>query len=307
MRVIITGGTGLIGKALAAELAGSGHEVIVLSRNPQNSGSLPQSVRAVRWDGKTAEGWGELVNGESAIVNLAGENLAGRSLLTLRWTKERKERLVRSRLDAGEAVVRAVSSAAQKPKVVVQASGVGYYGWRGNEPLSESADPGDDFFARICLDWEAATLPVEALGVRRVIVRQGVVLDKERGSLPLQALPFKLFVGGPVGNGKQGYSWIHRVDAAGALRFVIENPLARGAFNVTAPELLTNAAFGKALARALHRPYYLPAPAFAMRLAFGEVSMVLLEGQMPFPQRLLDLGYSFRFPRVVDALRDIYG
>lgn len=308
MRVIITGGTGLIGSALAQNLSADGYEVIVLTRSPQRETGLPAGVRAVGWDARSAEGWGPLVEGAAAIVNLAGASVAGEAFLPARWTDERKRLLRDSRIHAGEAVVEAVERAEEKPGVVIQASGIGYYGFHGDEVLDEDAAPGHDFLARLAAyEWEPSTAAVEALGVRRAIIRTGVVLAKEGGALPRQLLPFRLFVGGPMGSGKQWVSWIHLADEVGAIRFLIEHPEAEGAFNLAAPGAVTNAQFAQAIGRVIKRPALLPLPGFAMKLAFGEVADVLLEGQRAAPRRLQELGYRFRFAEAEAALRDLVG
>ncbi len=300
MRVLITGGTGLIGRALAANLAGDGHEVIVLSRDPERHLDLPPGVQAERWDGRTAAGWGPLADGVDAIVNLAGENIgAGR------WTAERKERIRRSRLEAGRAVTEAVAAAGRKPRVVVQASAVGYYGPRGDEELSEEAPPGEDFLALLCVEWEASTSSVEAQGVRRVVIRSGLVFSTADGSLPRLLLPFRFFVGGPLGSGRQWYSWIHIADEVAAIRFLIANEAARGPFNLCAPNPLPNAELARVIGRVMGRPSFLPTPAFALRLAFGEMAAAVLTGQRVVPARLLQLGFGFRFPTAEAALRDL--
>jgi len=300
MRVIITGGTGLIGRRLSSSLVQDGHEAIILSRNPSRAANLPTGARAERWDGRTAEGWGHLLDGADAVVNLAGENI-GEWL----WTAERKRRIVESRLNAGRAVVQAIEAASTKPRVLVQASGVGYYGDRGDEKLNEDSSPGSDWLARLAIDWEASTSAVESLGVRRAIIRSGGVLTQEGGVLSKMLIPFKLFVGGPLGNGKQWLPWIHIADEIGAIRFLLENEAASGPFNLVAPQPLTNAAFGRELARTIRRPYYMPAPAFAIRAMLGEMSSIILEGQHALPEKLLHLGYRFRFPDAGSALRDL--
>jgi hypothetical protein len=305
MRVIITGGAGLIGRALAADLAGAGHEVIVLSRNPGQARGLPSGVRAERWDGRTAAGWGPLADGAGAIVNLAGENLAGRDFFPSRWTPERKQLILQSRLDAGRAVVEAVSAAPVKPRVVIQSSGIGHYGAHGDETLTEQEGPGDDFLARLTVEWEASTQAVEACGVRRAVIRTGVVLDPKEGALLRLLLPYRLFVGGPMGGGRQWLSWIHPADETAAIRFLIETPGASGAFNLCAPNPLTNAQLGKVLGRVMGRPSWIPIPAFALQAAFGEVAATVLDGQRALPMRLLDLGFKFRFPEAEAALRDL--
>jgi uncharacterized protein (TIGR01777 family) len=306
MRVIITGGSGLIGRALTHNLASDGHEVVILSRRPEQVSGLPAGARAVAWDTRTADGWGSLADGADAIVNLAGANLAGERFFPSRWTAERKRLLRDSRVHAGQAIVQAVEQVGQKPGVVVQASGIGYYGPHGDEIVSEDTPAGSGFLARFAAeDWEPSTAPVEALGVRRAIARSAGVLDPNEGALWRLLLPFRLFVGGPMGSGKQWFPWIHLQDEARALRFLIDHPQASGAFNLTAPYPLTNAGFAKVLGQVLGRPSWLPVPGLALKLAFGEVSGVLLEGQRAVPQRLLDLGFEFRFPNAEAALRDL--
>lgn len=305
MKIIITGGSGLIGRALSAELLGHGHDVIVLSRSPGQVIGLPNKVQVVQWDAKTPNGWGHLVEEAGVIVNLAGESVAGVNLLSMRWTPERKQKIPESRLDAGKAVVDAVQAARHKPGIVIQASAVGYYGPRGSERISENADPGKDFLSKVCLDWESSTQNVEAMGIRWAGIRIGIVLSAEGGALPRQILPFKFFLGGPLGSGKQGYPWIHMLDVTGAIRFLLEDPFAAGIFNLTAPEMLTNAEFSRILGNVLKRGSWIPAPGFAFKLAFGEASTILLDGQFPEPKRLLALGYSFRYANAETALREI--
>lgn len=306
MRAVITGGTGLIGRALSESLVADGHEVVVLSRSPERATGLPEGVRAERWDGVTAEGWLPVADGADAVVNLAGANIAGEHFLPSRWTQARKRLIRDSRVNAGRAVVDAVSKMSQRPGVVIQASGVGYYGFHGDEELAEEAPAGDDFGARLAHDeWEPSTEPVEDLGVRRAIIRTGAVLDADDGALPRMVLPFRLFVGGYWGSGKQWLPWIHLEDEVRAIRFLMENEQARGPFNLVAPGAVTNADFGRALGKVLKRPYWFPIPGFALRWVFGEVTTVLLEGQRAVPKRLLEMGFTFRFPDVTPALADL--
>jgi uncharacterized protein (TIGR01777 family) len=301
MRIIITGGSGLIGRALSASLAADGHQVILLSRTPERATGLPVGVRAAGWDGHTAAGWGSLADGAEAIVNLAGESIAAG-----RWTPERKRRIRDSRLNAGRAVLEAVQAAADRPQVVVQASAVGYYGPCGDEEITEQTPPGDDFLAQaVVVEWEASTAPVEALGVRRAVIRTGVVLSKDGGALPRLLLPFKLLAGEPLGSGRQWFPWIHIADEVRAIRFLIDSQAADGPFNLSAPNPLTNAEFSRALGRVLGRPSFLPTPTPVLRLLFGEMATVLLDGQRALPVRLLDLGFTFRFPEAESALRDL--
>jgi uncharacterized protein len=304
MQVIITGGTGLIGTALSKSLVQEGHEVIVLSRNPERY-HLPPGVRGEKWDGKTAVSWGHLVNETDAIVNLAGENLAGSGRLPSRWTAARKQLLRQSRLDAGQAVVEAVSAAAHKPAVVVQSSGIDYYGALADQVVTETAPPGDSFLARLSVDWEASTAAVTQQGVRHVVIRTGVVLSAEGGPLETIVLPFKFFAGGPLGNGRQWMSWIHLADAVAAIRFLLLSETAVGPFNLCAPEPLSNKAFSQAVGRAMGRPAILPTPAFVLRLALGEVADVVLDGRRAQPQRLQELGFTFQYPDAASALHHL--
>jgi uncharacterized protein (TIGR01777 family) len=306
MRILITGGTGLIGRALAADLAADDYEVVVLSRSPERVTGLPTGVRAVAWDAQTAAGWGHLADGAGAIINLAGANLAGDGFFPSRWTDERKRLIRDSRVLSGQAVVQAVAQTNQKPGVVIQSSGIGYYGAHEDQILTGEDKPGDGFLARLAHDeWEPSTAAVEGMGVRRAIIRTAAVLDPDEGALARLLLPFRLFVGGPMGSGKQWFSWIHKTDEVRAIRFLIENEAASGPFNLCAPNPVTNAQFARALGRVLNRPSAVPIPGFAMKLAFGEVTSVLLEGQRAIPQRLLDLGFAFRFPVVEAALKDL--
>lgn len=299
-RIIITGGTGFIGRHLAADLAGAGHEVVVLTRHPNSDPDLPSDVRLVGWDTQSAAGWGHLADGAGAIVNLAGETIA-----PARWTEERKQRIVSSRVNAGRAVVEAIQGASQKPRVLIQSSAVGYYGPHGDEIITEESPPGNDFQAEVCNQWEASTAEVETLGVRRAVIRTGIVQGRGSGTLPLISLPFRFFAGGRVGSGRQWLPWIHMADEVGAIRFLIENEAANGPFNLAAPNPATNAEFSQALGRAMGRPSLLPVPAFALKLVFGQMSEVLLEGARVVPKRLQGMGYPFRFPELEPALRDL--
>ncbi len=303
MRILITGGTGLIGRVLAARLATDGHEPIVLSRDPAKaSADLPPGVRAEAWDGKSGAGWSELIDAETAIVHLAGAGVADS-----RWTAARKREIRDSRIVSGDAVVAAIRAARTPPRVLLQASAVGYYGPRGAEAIDESEPPGSTFLAKVCVEWEESSREVEALGVRRALLRTGLVLTPEGGALGKMLTPAKFGANGPLGSGRQGFPWIHLADEIGAIRFLLDHAEASGPFNLTAPNPVTQAEFAQALGRVLHRPSFLPAPAFALRLALGEMADMLLEGQLAVPKRLLELGYRFRFPDLDGALADLLG
>jgi len=296
MQIVMTGGTGLIGAALAAQLAATGNRVWVLSRAPRQA-HLPPGVEALGWDGRTPQGWGHLVAEADALINLAGESIgAGR------WSEARLERIRSSRVQAGQALLEAVRQARRRPAVLLQASAVGYYGTCGDEWIDEDSPAGSDRLAGICQDWEASTQPVEALGVRRVVLRTGIVLSARQGALPRMLLPFRWMVGGPLGSGRQWLPWIALADQVAGMDFLLRDPAAQGVFNLCAPEPATNAAFGRTLAAVLRRPYWLPAPAFALRLLLGEMSTLVLDGQRARPQRLLQAGYRFRFASLRPAL-----
>jgi uncharacterized protein (TIGR01777 family) len=298
-RVVIAGGSGLIGTALAGELVAAGREVVVLSRDPA-SVAPPAGARAVAWDGRTAGPWTAELEAALAVVNLAGAGIADR-----RWTAERKRRLRSSRLEPTAALVAAIAAARTPPRTLVQASGVGFYGDRGDEPVTEETGPGSGFMPELARAWEAASDPVVERRVRRVVVRSGIVLAREGGALPKMARPFRLGLGARLGSGRQWFPWIHVADEVGAIRFLIDDPRASGPFNLVAPEPATNAAFSRALARTLRRPLLLAVPSPALRLLFGEVAGELLEGQRAAPRRLLAAGYRFGFPEVGGALADL--
>ncbi|WP_299024978.1 TIGR01777 family oxidoreductase [uncultured Thermanaerothrix sp.] len=299
MNIMIIGGSGFIGRALITRLLEEGHTISVLSRRPQ-SVHLPVSVAVHPWDGHHGTPWANLLAEMDAVVNLAGANLG-----VGRWTQQRKMEFLTSRVVSGKAVVEAFALAPRKPRLLVQASAIGYYGSCGDEVITEASPPGQDFLAQLCVQWEASTQPVEAWGVRRVLLRTGIVLDRESLVLKRLLLPFRLGVGGPLGSGRQWMPWIHMADQIGAMLFLLHNEQATGPFNLTAPNPVPNAVFGRTLARVLRRPYWLPVPAFVLRWVLGEMSTLVLDGQRALPQRLLNLGYRFVFEDLEAALRDL--
>ena len=302
MRIIITGATGFIGRALCKHMVEHGYEVIALTRNlPKAQVLLGEQVKSVKWDGQSAQGWASLADGAGAIVNLAGENIGSR-----RWTQARKRAILQSRLNAGRAVAEAVELSTVKPKVVAQASGIGYYGPHGNEVLDEASPCGEDFLSDVACQWEDSTKPVETIDVRRVVIRTGGVLEREGGMLPRLLLPFRLFVGGPLGGGRAWFSWIHRDDEVAAIRFLIEKEDAQGVFNLTAPEPLIMRDFCRLLGQVTRRPSWLPVPGFILRLLLGEMAeALLLSGQRVLPKRLQESGFEFKYPTAETALRAI--
>ena len=307
MKVIITGGTGHIGHYLINELAAYGHELVILSRNPgKYKARFDKEVKLVEWDAKTAVGWAEEANEADAIINLAGESIAGENFLPARWSDKQKQKIKQSRLDAGKAVVDAVRAANKKPKVVLQASAVGYYGpHNDNEKIDEDTPPGNDFLGQICVEWEQSTAAVKEMGVRQVLLRTGLVLMTEGGPLERLLFQFKMFAGGPFGNGRQWWPWIHIQDEVQAIRFLLEKADADGPYNLTAPTPETNKAFSKKLGQVMKRPSFIPVPGFAMKLLVGEVSTVVLDGQRAIPKRLQKEGYDFEFTNLKPALTDL--
>ncbi len=305
MNVLITGGSGLLGRRLTRHLLASGHQVTILSRNPQAVTGLPAAVTVAGWDGRTAAGWQPYADAADAIVNLAGASIKGDGFLPSRWTPKRKALILNSRVQAGQAVMEALRAAPKKPRTLLQASAVGYYGPRGAEPVMEDSAPGADFLAGVCQQWEASTQEAESLGVRRVVLRTGLPLSMQGGAMPLLVLPFRLFAGGWFGDGRQHYPWIHIDDYIAALAFLLENDKTRGVFNISAPQPVPNRQFAATLGRVLRRPSWLPTPRFAMQLALGEVSTVVLDGQNAVPAALQQAGFAFKYPELEPALRDL--
>ncbi|NDY95481.1 TIGR01777 family oxidoreductase [Wenzhouxiangella limi] len=296
MKILVTGGSGFIGQKLCADLARDGHIPLVVSRAPDKAArKLPDSaiVRPSAAD--------FVDESPEAVVNLAGEPIAEG-----RWTESKKKALVESRVDITRAVVDLCRRAEPAPRVLVSASAVGYYGDQGEREVTEQTPPHDEFAHQLCKRWEAEAHKAEEHGVRVAIVRIGLVLDAGGGMLAKTTPVFKLGLGGKLGNGEQYMPWIHREDMVGAIRFLLERDDLSGPFNASAPNPVTNAEFTRELGRALHRPAVLPAPALALKLAFGEMSRLLLTGAKMLPARLEEAGYEFRFRKLDQALSDIF-
>ena len=304
MRVFLTGGTGLVGNRLIQRLQKRQDKVVLLTRRPDVARQkFGPTVTVVEGDPTKPGAWTDSVADCEAVINLAGENVFGR-----RWSEEFKNQLRDSRIKSTENVVQALTknrSANSAARTLVNASAIGYYGFHGDEELTEESPPGNDFLAKLCVDWEEAARAAEPAGVRVAIVRIGVVLDKEGGALAKLLTPFKLFAGGPAGSGRQWMSWIHHDDLVGLFLLALDKPEAAGPINGTAPNPLTNREFARALGRALHRPSFFPTPGFGLRLLLGEVAEVIVNGQRVLPRKALALGYKFRFPQIDAALTDV--
>jgi uncharacterized protein (TIGR01777 family) len=296
MKILVTGSSGLVGTALIEEFKRAGHTVLRLMRPGSQGTSQPTEGFDVLWDPATGVLGGAAV-GADAVVNLAGAPIAGG-----RWTEARKKILRSSRIDSTDALVNALARMAIRPRVLISASAIGFYGDRGDEQLTETSPAGNDFLSTLAQDWEAAAMKAEAIGIRVVLTRFGIILAKNGGALPQMALPFKFGIGGKLGSGQQWMSWVAQEDTVRILRLALENSTVRGAINVVSPQPVRNADFTKELARALHRPALFSAPAFAVKLALGEMSAMLLSSQRVLPAQLEKLGYKFVDPELIGAL-----
>ncbi len=297
MRLFVTGGTGFIGRPLCQALVQAGHEVAVVTRAPEAQPRLAQgpgmatfvSWERGQWEGALAEAKG--------IINLAGESIAAH-----RWTPRQKLRLWESRVGLTHRLIEALSTSSRRPAVLLNASAVGYYGPRGDEELTETAGPGQDFLGQLCQAWEAEARRAEALGLRVVRLRIGLVLAADGGALAKLLPPFRAFLGGPLGSGRQWWSWIHREDVLELIQWALEHPDVSGPLNLTAPEPARMRELAAALGAALRRPAWLPAPSVALRLLLGEMAEVLVSGQRAMPAAALKGGYAFKYPHLQHAL-----
>jgi uncharacterized protein (TIGR01777 family) len=300
MRITIAGGSGFLGRALSRALIAEGHGITLLTRG---AGAAPSAdgIERRSWnpDGRVGD-WVAAIDGADAVVNLAGESI-GAGL----WTAARRRAIHDSRVLATRSIVSAMTRVARPPSILVSASGQNYYGDRGEEELTEESAPGSDFLARVCLDWESEALQAAPLA-RVVLLRTALVLDKNEGALPRMLLPFRLFGGGRLGNGRQFMSWVHLRDWVGIATVALSDARIVGPVNAGAPRPVRNAEFAAEIGRVMHRPSWFPAPSFALRAAMGEMAEALLLGSTRMrPARLLEMGYRFAFPDLQPALRDI--
>jgi uncharacterized protein len=298
MKIVIAGGSGFIGSVLVDRFLAAGNDVVLLTRNPEKLASPKnKGLLLVKWDGTTIGGWSKHLDGADAVVNLSGANIAGG-----RWSNTRKKELRDSRLLPTRAIVQAISSVQHKPKVLVNASAIGYYGSPEVDSITEKNGEGNGFLGELCTQWEEEALKVKDDHVRVVLLRTGVVLDPSGGALKKMLLPFKLFAGGPLGSGKQWLSWIHRDDLVSIIVYAIENESIVHALNATAPVPVTMDEFAELLGRVMNRPSWIRVPAFILKLVLGEMSETVLQGCRVLPEKLLNSGFVFRYGNIIDAL-----
>ncbi len=291
MKILLTGGTGFIGKALTEELVSFGHELTVISRSKEGS---EKNIKFIQWDKESIQ---DAVNKSDIVINLTGESIAKK-----RWTKEQKDLLYKSRIITTQLIVNAINNSPNKPNKLISTSAVGIYGDRGEEKLTEISKVGDGFLADLCKEWE---FEANKAKTNVVILRIGVVLGKNGGALEKILPPFKFFVGGPLGSGNQYMSWIAIDDVIGLIKLAIETDNINGVLNAVSPNPVTNKEFSNILGKVLHRPSFMPAPEFALKLLLGEMSELLLSSQRVVPETVLQLGYRFKYAKLESALTEI--
>ena len=294
MRILITGATGLIGLALQKSLREKGHELLLASRNS------PKDDSYVQWDVESGFADPQKIEGVDAVIHLAGENISA-----LRWTDEKKKAIRDSRVLGTRNVVDTIADLKQRPKVLIAASAIGFYGDRGDEELTETSKPGKNFLAEVSREWEAEARRAEDSGVRTVLLRTGIVLSKDGGALGTMLKPFKFGLGGVIGDGKQWMSWISLVDHIEVINYALENESIRGAVNSVSPHPVTNEEFTRIMGEVLYRPTFIPVPEFAVHLAFGEMGeALLLDSMKVLPKRLENAGFKFNFPDLKKAIEN---
>jgi uncharacterized protein (TIGR01777 family) len=303
MRIAITGATGFVGSRLVERLQADGHQVVVFSRNSDHARRVfPQSafpnLEVVAYTPTEAGNWQGAIAGCDGVVNLAGEPISER------WTSEHKNSILTSRKLGTQKLVEAISQANPKPQVLVSASAIGYYGTSETATFDESSTPGNDFLAEVCREWEAEAEKVKAAGVRLVILRVGIVLGMG-GAIAKMITPFKLFAGGPIGSGRQWFSWIHREDLVGLILQALTQTGMEGVYNATSPNPVRMAEFCTALGQVLHRPSWLPVPGVALEVLLGDGAKVVLEGQEVLPKRTQMTGFQYQYPTVRQALEQV--
>lgn len=301
MKMVVAGATGFIGRSLCNELAKE-HNIIALTRRPEKASNFfAKSIDIIKWNPKYNDGWESCLDGSDAIVNLAGTNLA-----SARWSKNFKAEILDSRIKASKAIIQAIEKSKVKPKTIITASAIGFYGNRANEKLDEESGGGDGFLASVAKEIEDSSREFEILGLRSIVIRTGIVLGSSGGALPKMIMPFKCYLGGYWGKGNQWMSWISLADEVAAIKFLIKNSNLYGAFNLTSPEPLQNRQLFQILARVLKKPCWLPVPAFMLKIMFGEIANELfLASQRVYPKKLIDAGFKFKYTELKKALESI--
>ena len=294
MNILIAGGSGFLGRALTIHLTAHQHKIFILTRQ------VPKFPNQIKWDAKTTSGWAHRLNEMDAVIHNTGYGLEHWP-----WTQRQKQRFIDSRVIPGLALAAAFEQATRRPGIFIQASGINRYGLRGDGVADESSPAADDFLAQLTVKWEDATKSIEAFGVRRIITRNAVILARRGGLFPLMALPSRLFFGGRFGDGKQAMPWLHVDDYVHAIRFLLENKNAHGAYNLIAPQLTSNAEFMRVIAKTMHRPFWFHTPKALLQLVLGEMNVLLTEGRYSQPKRLLELGFQFQFGQLDMALKDL--
>jgi uncharacterized protein (TIGR01777 family) len=301
MRIVMTGGTGFIGRPLCLSLCAEGHTVTLLTRRPVEAQRLfGPAVTAVEWSGREVGSWEQTLEGADAIINLAGAPIANS-----RWTTARKRLLTDSRVRTTRLLVEAIARRLSKPHTLISASGIGYYGASDDRMLDEGAAHGEGFLADLCLEWEAAALAAASCGTRVVLLRTGMVLEQDGGALPKMLLPFRLFAGGPIMPGTQWISWIHRRDHIGLIQWALKTSAVAGPINAVAPSPVTMNQFSEILGKVMHRPSWFPVPGVVLNAALGELGTLMTTGQRVSPAKALAGGYTFQYPTLESALQAI--
>jgi uncharacterized protein len=300
MKIAIAGATGFVGSRLVERLQTQGHEILILTRNPQQASTRFPQAQVVGYNPIGSGEWQQSISGCDAVINLAGEPIAEK-----RWTSAQKQTILDSRHIGTQKIVEAINSASVKPQVLINASAIGYYGTSETSKFTETSPAGNDFLAEVCTKWETAAQAVTVSGTRLVILRLGIVLGENGGALGKMLAPFSAFVGGPIGSGKQWFSWIHRDDLVKMIIAAIEDPQMQGVYNATAPNPVTMTDFAATLGTVMNRPSWLPVPNFALEALLGEGAIVVLQGQQVVPTHPLAQGFEFQYPTLKPALAAI--
>ncbi len=301
MKILMTGGTGFVGSQLTSRLIQDGHEVTILTRSEKKPEEGGAGISYLRGDPTQKGPWQEAIRNHDVVINLAGASIFSK------WTEKHKKAIRESRVHTTRNIVEAIPSVPEKPFTLLSTSAVGYYGFHGDEELFEESPPGNDFLARIAVEWEAEAIKAREKGARVVITRFGIVMGEKGGALSQMIPLFKKYIGGPIGSGKQWFSWIHIKDLAEAFAFMIKHPEISGPVNLCSPNPVRNKDLAKALGKALHKPSFMPAPGFMIKLVLGEFGSVILEGQKVIPKKLLESGFFFQYADMDKALQSITG